>query len=193
MTEESGCDVTEVTARHTDYQLVGQTLLLHAGVGVEIVECLRQEAGHIDRVGRSQLHVLVQLLVHERRFYQRLAVIEHAIHLKGSDVLTEGSKLALLNLAHLALWIEHVNMDSLHAEEAIGYGRTRITRCCYEHVHFLLAFLAYEVLKQTSHETGTHILEGEGRTMEQLQRVDVWLHLNHWAVESQGVINNLLQ
>ena len=175
MTEESGCDVTEVTARHTDYQLVGQTLLLHAGVGIEIVECLRQEAGHIDRVGRSQLHVLVQLLVHERRFYQRLAVVEHAIHLKGSDVLTEGSKLALLNLAHLA------------------YGRTRITRCCYEHVHFLLAFLAYEVLKQTSHETGTHILEGEGRTMEQLQRVDVWLHLNHWAVESQGVINNLLQ
>ena len=137
--------------------------------------------------------MLVQLLVHERRFYQRLAVVEHAIHLKGSDVLTEGSKLALLNLAHLALWIEHVNMDSLHAEEAIGYGRTRITRCCYEHVHFLLAFLAYEVLKQTSHETGTHILEGEGRTMEQLQRVDVWLHLNHWAVESQGVINNLLQ
>ncbi len=54
MTEESGCDVTEVTARYTDDQLVSQALLLHAGVCIEIVECLEARAGYIDRVGRSQ-------------------------------------------------------------------------------------------------------------------------------------------
>ena len=193
MAEETGCDVTEVTARHTDYQLVGQALLLHAGVCIEIVECLRQETGHIDRVGRSQLHVLVQLLIHECRLYQSLAVVEYAIHLKGRDVLTQGSKLALLNLAHLALWIEHVNMDSLHAEETIGNGRTSITRCSHEYVHFFLTLLTNKILKQTGHETSTHILEGESRTMEQLQRVDIWLHLNHWAVERQSIINYLFQ
>ena len=51
MTEESGCDVAEVAARHADDQLVGEALLLHAGIGVEIIESLRQEAGHVDRVG----------------------------------------------------------------------------------------------------------------------------------------------
>ena len=51
MTEESGCDVAEVAARHADNQLVSETLLLHAGIGIEIIECLRQEAGYVDRVG----------------------------------------------------------------------------------------------------------------------------------------------
>ena len=193
MTEESGCDVTEVTARYADDQLVCQALLLHAGVCVEIVECLRQEAGYIDRVGRSQLHVLVQLLVHERRLNQSLAVVEHTIHLKGCDVLTEGSELALLNLANLALWIKHVNVDSLYTEETIGNSRTRITRCCYKYVDLLFTFLANEVLEQASHETGTYILEGECRTMEQLQRVDIWLYLYNRAVECQGIIYYLLQ
>ena len=193
MAEESGCDVTEVTARYADDQLVCQALLLHAGVCIEIVECLRQEAGYIDRVGRSQLHVLVQLLVHERRLNQSLAVVENAIYLKGCDVLTEGSELALLNLANLSLWIKHVNVDSLYTEETIGNGRTRITRCCYENVDFLFTFLTNEVLEQASHETGTYILEGECRTMEQLQGVDIWFNLYNRAVECQGIIYNLLQ
>ena len=193
MAEESGCDVTEVTARHADDQLVSQALLLHAGVCIEIVECLRQEAGYIDRVGRSQLHVLVQLLVHERRLNQRLAVIEDAIYLKGCDVLTEGSELALLNLAHLALWIKHVNVDSLYTEETIGNSRTSIARCCYEYVDLLFTFLTNEVLEQASHETGTYIFESESRTMEQLQGVDNWLYLYNRSVECQGIIYYLLQ
>ena len=137
--------------------------------------------------------MLVQLLVHERRLNQSLAVVENAIYLKGCDVLTEGSELALLNLANLALWIKHVNVDSLYTEETIGNSRTRITRCCYEHVDLLFTFLSNEVLEQASHETGTYILEGESRTMEQLQGVDIWLYLYNRAVECQGIIYDLLQ
>ena len=55
----------EVSAGHTDHQLVCQSLLLHACIGVEVVESLRQESCHIDRVGRGELHVLVEFLVHE--------------------------------------------------------------------------------------------------------------------------------
>ena len=137
--------------------------------------------------------MLVELLIHERRLYQRLAVVEHAVYLEGCDVLAEGSELALLNLAHLALRIEHVDMDSVNAEETVGNSRTGIARCSYEHIYLFLAFLTYEVLQETGHEARTHILEGEGRTMEQLERVDVWLYLNYRAVECQGIIYNLLQ
>ena len=66
--------------------------------------------------------MLVELLIHERRFHQCLAVVEYAIYLEGCDVLAEGSELALLNLAHLALRIEHVNMDAVNAEETVGYS-----------------------------------------------------------------------
>ena len=37
MTEESGCDVAEVAARYADNQLVGETLLLHAGIGLSLI------------------------------------------------------------------------------------------------------------------------------------------------------------
>ena len=51
VTEQTGCDITEVSAWYTDYQLVCQSFLLHTCIGIEIVECLRQEASYIDRVG----------------------------------------------------------------------------------------------------------------------------------------------
>ena len=137
--------------------------------------------------------MLVELPVHECRLHQCLAVIEHAIHLEGCDVLTQGSELALLNLADLALRIEHVDVDAVNAEETVGNSRTGIARCSYEHIHLFLALLTHEVLQETCHEACTHILEGEGRTMEQLERVDVRLYLNYRAVESQGIIYNLLQ
>ena len=193
MTEESGCDVAEVSAGHADHQLVCQSLLLHACIGVEVVESLRQESCHIDRVGRGELHVLVEFLVHESRLDKRLAVVEHAIHFEGCDVLSEGGELAFLNLAYLPLRIEHIDVNAVNTEESIGYSRTCIARSSNEHVDFLLAFLTHEVLQQTGHEARAYILEGEGRAMEELQRVDVWLYLYHRAVESQCVVDDLLQ
>ena len=49
--KESGTEVTEVAAGHTDDQPVGLALTLHLGIGIEVVERLREEAGHIDGVG----------------------------------------------------------------------------------------------------------------------------------------------
>ena len=84
-------------------------------------------------------------------------------------------------------------MNAIDTEETIGYGRTCITRSGNKHIDFLLALLTYEVLQETSHKASTYIFEGEGRTMEQLQGVDVWLYLYDRAIECQGVIDNLLQ
>ncbi len=58
--------------------------------------------------------MLVELLIHVRRLHQFLAVVEYPIYLEGCDVLAEGSELALQKLAHLALRIEHVNMEAVN-------------------------------------------------------------------------------
>ena len=63
---EEGCtDVAEVTAWHTHHHVVSLTESLHAGIGIEVIECLWQETCHIDRVGRGELHVIVEVGIHE--------------------------------------------------------------------------------------------------------------------------------
>ena len=145
--EEGRADVAEIARGHAHHQVVGQSQGLHAGIGVEIIERLGQEAGHVDGVGRSQLHVVVQLLVHEGTLHQRLAIVEHAVHLDGGDVLAECGELALLNGRHLSLGIEHIHVDALHAQESVGNGRTRVAAGGHQHVHlFRLALFLDEIL-----------------------------------------------
>ena len=50
-----------------------------------------------------------------------------------------------------------------------------------------------EVLQQARHKTGTHILKGEGRTVEQLQGVNIVFYVHHWTIECQGVVHNIMQ
>ena len=57
----------------------------------------------------------------------------------------------------------------------------------------MVVLLLDKILQQTGHETGTYILEGEGRTMKQLQGVDIILYIHHWTVELQGVVNYIVQ
>ena len=138
--------------------------------------------------------MLVQLFIHEGRLDQRLAVVEDTVDLNGCDVLAQCGKLALLNGADLALGVEHIDMDALHAEETVGYGRTCIAAGGYQHVDLLFLSLSLnKVLEQASHEACTDILEGEGRTVEELQGIDVVLYLDDRAVEGQRVEDQVLQ
>ena len=65
MTEESRTDIAEITRWYTHYKILSFAESLHAGVGIEVIECLWQETGYIDGICRGQFHVLVQLLIHE--------------------------------------------------------------------------------------------------------------------------------
>ena len=185
--KESGCDIAEVATWHTDSQVVCFAQLLSLCIGIEIIECLRQEACHVDRIGRSKVHVTLQLFIHKRTLHQSLAVVEHSIHLNGCDVFAKSCKLALLNLAHFSLRIEHIDMYAINTKETVGYGRTCVARCCYEHVDLLFAFALNEIAKQASHEACANILEGEGRAMEEFKRIDVVFHLYDRSFESQSV------
>ena len=66
LAEQTGRDVAKVAAGHTDYRTTRQYrsklfalakaclhLLYPLGIGIEIVERLRQETGHVDRIGTS--------------------------------------------------------------------------------------------------------------------------------------------
>ena len=141
----------------------------------------------------------VELLVHEGALHQPLAVVEDAVDLDSRDVAPQRGELALLDGRHLALGIEHVDVDAIDAEEAVGHGRPRVAAGGYEHVDLLVsALLADEVLQQARHEAGADVLEGQRGTVEELQRIDAFalqcccvragLDLHDGAVKLQGVI-----
>ena len=180
--EKSCSDIAEVTTRNADdHILTSRSCKSHAlklGIGVEIIESLGQEARHIDGVGRSQLHVIVELLIHERVLHQRLTVIEDTVDLQCGDVAPQSSELALLDFANFSLGIENIDVDAVDAEEAVCHSRSCVARGCHEHVDLMMdacslfVFLD-EILQQTGHEAGTHIFESQSRAVEELKAVDV--------------------
>ena len=160
----------------------------------------------------------IKFLVHEGRLHESLTVVEDAIDLHGSDVLTEGRKLALLNGRHLALGIEDIDMDAVHAEETIGHGGAGVARGGYEDVDGrptpapsrqggvrLRATLERSKAlaltgergegppQQPRHKPSADILEGKCGAMEEFEGIDVVLNLHDGTVEGEGVIDNAAQ
>ena len=136
---------------------------------------------------------MVEFCIHECGLHQCLAIVEHTIHLHGCDVLTQRRELAFLNRADLALRIKDIDVDAFHTEETVCHGRTRVARSGNQHVHQVgLSFFLDEILQEASHEAGTNILECQCWTVEEFERIDVVLHLLHWAVEGERVEDDAL-
>ena len=122
--------------------------------------------------------MLVEFLVHKCTLHQCLTVVEGTFHLDGCDVLAERSKLTFLYGAHLSFWIEHIDMDTLYAEESIGHSRPCVAARCHQHVHLVVApFLTNEILKQACHEACAYILESQCGAVKEFQTIDIVLHL----------------
>ena len=108
-----------------------------------------------------------------------LAVVEVASDGKVVDVgIKDSGHLELLDGAHLALGVKHEDGDILLAAQTVDGGRTGVTACGTNNgqvvpVPSLLALvLAHEeVLKKVAEELEGDILEGEGRAVEQLEKM----------------------
>ena len=146
--------------------------------------------------------MVVQFLIHKGVLHQCLTVVKHAIYLNGRDVLAQGSELTFLNRTHLSFGVEHIYMYALNAEEAISHGRTCVATGSNEHVDLSRTSITSgtsitratsKISQQARHEPSTHILEGEGWSVEQLQGIDTIRYLHHWAVERQCIIHQFLQ
>ena len=205
LTEESGADIAEVAAWCADDEVgVFGIQRCHSmclpdssdlRCSMEIIECLRQEAGHVDRIGTREFHVSVQLRIHEGILDQCLTVVEYTVYLNRSDVPAERGELTFLYLADLPFGVEDIYADAIHAEETVGNGRAGVAGGCYEHVDLLLsaAFLSDKVLQQACHEARAYILEGERRTVEEFQCVDVVFDRDDGTVERKCVRHDLFQ
>ena len=85
-------------------------------------------------------------------------------------------------------------MDTLDTEEAISHSRASIARSGYKHIHlFFLSLHADEVLQQSCHKPRPYVLKGEGRAMEEFQRIDIILDFHDRTVEGERVVDDVLQ
>ena len=114
VSEQGRTDIAEVSAWHTYDEVICFSLLFHAGIGIEIVESLRQETRHVDAVRRGEFHVLIQFGIHKGILDEGLTIVEHTVNLNSSDVLSQCGELALLNRRDLTLGIEHIHMDAVN-------------------------------------------------------------------------------
>ena len=89
-------------------------------------------------------------------------------------------------------------MDAVHPKESVGDGRSRVAAGGHEHIDLAtshgpaFAVLMDEILQQTGHETGAHILEGKCRAMEEFQAIDALLHALQRRLEGECVGNDTL-
>jgi hypothetical protein len=172
--------------------------LLVLRVGVEVVEGLRQEAGHVDAVGRGEEEGVVEFLIQEGLFDEALAVVERAVDLDGRDVPAERRKLFFLNLADLAFGIEDADLDAGDAEKTVGNGATRVARRGYEDVYvalrcLLALLLADEVAQEAGHEAGTDVLKGGRGAVEELEAIDAVVDGHQGDVKLERVVDDFAQ
>ena len=169
LAEQTGRYIAKVTARHTYHHIIRLTFFLQLCVGIEIIECLRQETGHVNRICRSQFHVRIQVSIHKRILHQCLTIVKRTVYFQSRNILSQRSELLFLNFADLSFGIKHIHMDTFHSQEAIGYCTAGISRSSDQDIHLLLPFFFNEVTQQTSHEPSAHVLKSQGRTMKQFQ------------------------
>ena len=113
--KQSGCDISEVSARYTDHCIVRLSGTFQLGVCIEIIKRLRKKTGYIDGISGSQRKMFIQLLIHESRFYQCLTVVECSVYFERSNILSQRSKLLFLNLTDLPFRVKHIHMDTFHS------------------------------------------------------------------------------
>ena len=191
--EQACSNVTKVSARHTDDGILCPAGLLQLRIGIKVIECLRQETCHVDRVSRGQQQPFVQFVIHKGCFHQRLAVVKRSVHLQGCNIPPQRSELFFLYLADFSLRIEHIHMNPLYPQKAIGYRTTGISGSGNEHIHLFPPLFPDEVSQQTGHKPSTYIFKSQCRTVEKLQGIDVLLHRHQRDIKIQRIINDLFQ
>ena len=108
-----------------------------------------------------------QLVVGERLLDQPLAVVERAVNRHGEDVVAERRHLRFLDVADLALRIEHDDARVGNAVERLRDGAAGVARRGDENRQ---RRAVREVVQQARLDAGADVLEGEGRPVKQLER-----------------------
>ncbi len=163
----AGEDVTEIAGRDREGDRTRRAAQLQCGM--EVVDDLGHDPRPVDRVDCHQAGALEEPLVGEAGLDHLLAVIEVAFDGDVVNVVAEdGGHLPALHFRHALVRVQDEDVDVLAAAAAFDGRRAGITRGG-AHDHHALATLGQHVVEQTAEQLQGEILEGQGRTVEQLE------------------------
>jgi len=135
----------------------------------DVIEHLRQQAPHVDRVGRGEQEVR-QVGILEGGLHQALAVVEGAVHGQRTHAGTPGDELLLLHGTDLPFGKQQNDLDAGLSREAVGHGAAGVAGGGDQDGERLGLFL-HEVRHAPRHDARAEVLEREGGAVEQLQHV----------------------
>ena len=191
--KQSGGNIAEIAARHANNHILRFSDTFQLRVRIEVIEGLGKKAGHIDGVGGGEGKVSVKLFIHESGFHQCLTVVECPVHFNRRDVPSQRGKLFFLYFTYFPLRIKHVHANPFHAEEAVGYGTSRIAGGSHQHIDLPMPLLPDEITQQARHEPCAYIFEGERRSVKEFQRINILRHPYQRDVEIQCIAYDLAQ
>ena len=171
----AGEGVAEVAGGHREADLaLGRA---QGGGGGEIVDALGRDTGEVDRVDARQIDRGAEVFVLEGGLHDGLAVVEGAFDRDAGDIAVgDAGHEPALDLADAALGEQHHDADVGAAAESLDGGAAGVARGGGQDGDGA-ALSRQHMVVQPPQQLHGHVLERQGRAMEQLQQEQVRLQL----------------
>jgi hypothetical protein len=180
--------VAEVAGRHREGHRPARAAERRRGD--EIVGQLGDDAAPVDGVDGRQLHAVAEGQIVEHGLHQRLAVVEGAVDGDGVHVrLRRRRHHAPLHVGDAPLREQHDGIDALRAAERLD-GRAAGVSGRRRHDGDACAAGGEDAVHQARQQLHGHVLEGQGRPVEQLEHPQAAIDLHerrHGGVAEAGV------
>ena len=172
---KAGENIAEIAGGHRKIDLVHPNACGNLERGMDIVDDLGHDPGPVDGIDRAQLVLFLELQIVEDGLDDGLPVVKGAAHRQIEDIgIGHRGHLQFLDGADPLVGVEDEDVDPLLAPHPVDRGAAGIAGGGAEDVHFAAGFLE-QVLKDIAQKLQGHVLEGQGRPVEQLQDVTVAL------------------
>ncbi len=174
----SSQNIAEITGRYYKVHRIAvldPLLFQQSGVGIAIIDDLRNQTADIDRVGRGELvsllcHALLHSRISEDLLYAGLGIIEVAVDTDNAGVVTLlGHHLLLLDGGDAILRIKNDDLGAGHICEACQGSLAGIAAGSRKDDDLLLLMILLRCGDhQMRQDLQSHILKGNGGAMEKL-------------------------
>ncbi len=167
--DKAGEDIAEVAGGHGKINLAALSGQLQGRK--DIINDLGQDPRPVDGIDRAQMVLLLEGNIVEHGLDDGLAVVKGAADGQVEDIgISDRGHLQLLHGADPFMGMEDEDIDPLLAPHPIDGGAAGVARGGAEDIHLLAAF-PEQIVKDIAEKLQGHILEGQGRAVEQLKNM----------------------
>ena len=171
----TGEDVAEIAGRHGEGD--GTVGGAQSQSGAKVVDDLRSDPRPIDRIDCRQPVASAKVGIVEHRLHQILAIVEGTIDGDIVDIRhANRGHLPTLRFRYPSMRVEHENFCRCATAHRLDGGRSRIARGRTDDDDSFAAAGEHGI-EHAPHDLQGHVLEGKGRTMEQLHQPDIVVQL----------------